>query len=190
MAKSVVHALLIPCALAGLVIGTAGCSSGPKTVSKSDVESQISQKMTDAAGNKPDSVSCPGALNATVGSQLNCSMKIKDKTYGVNVAVTSVEGDTAKFDMVETVDKNEVAGDITDQATQQLGHKPDSVTCSDNLKGVVGATLKCQLVDQGQTTPLTVTVTSIEGGVVNFNWAPDNSSAPSNEPAPSPSPAP
>ena len=158
--------------------------SGLRTVSKSDVESQISQKMTDAAGNKPDSVSCPGALNATVGAQLNCSMKIKDKTYGVNVTVTSVEGDTAKFDMVETLDKNDVASEISDQETQRLGHKPDSVTCSDNLKGVVGATLKCQLVDQGQTTPLTVTVTSVEGGVVNFNIAPDNQPAPSTSPSP------
>jgi hypothetical protein len=105
VAKSVVHALLIPCALAGLLIGTAGCSSGPKTVSKSDVESQISQKMTDAAGNKPDSVSCPGALNATVGAKIDCDMKIKGKTYVVKVTVTSIDGDTAKFDMVETTDK-------------------------------------------------------------------------------------
>ena len=184
MAKSVAQALLIPCGLAGLLIGTAGCSSGPKAVSRSDVESQISQKMTDAAGNKPDSVSCPGPLNATVGAQLNCSMKIKDTTYGVNVTVTSVEGDTAKFDMVETVDKNEVASVISDQEAQQMGHKPDSVTCSDNLKGVVGATVKCQLVDQGQTTPLTVTATSVEGGVVNFTATPDNQPAPSTSPSP------
>src|ERR1700739_4017819 len=101
MAKSVFHVLLIPCALAGLLIGTAGCSSGPKTVSKTEVESQISQKMTDPAGNKPDSVSCPNALNATVGAKMNCDMKIKGKTYGVNVTVTSIDGDTAKFDMVE-----------------------------------------------------------------------------------------
>ena len=182
MAKSVVRALLIPGALAGLLIGIAGCSSGPKTVSKSDVESQISQKMTDPAGNKPDSVSCPNALDATVGAKIDCNMKIKDKTYGVNVTVTSIDGHTAKFDMVETVDKNEVAGNINDQATQQLGDKPDSVTCPDNLKGVVGTTMHCQLVDAGQTTPLTITVTSVQGGIVNFNWEPDN------QPTTSPSP--
>jgi Domain of unknown function (DUF4333) len=184
MAKSVVRALLIPGALAGLLIGIAGCSSGPKTVSKSDVESQISQKMTDPAGNKPDSVSCPNALDATVGAKIDCNMKIKDKTYGVNVSVTSIEGDTAKFDMVETVDKNDVASEINDQATQQLGHKPDSVTCPDNLKGVVGTTLHCQLIDAGQTTPLTVTVTNVDGGTVNFNWAADNQPSPTASPTP------
>ena len=184
MAKSVVHALLIPSALGGLLIGTAACSPGPKTVSKSDVEGQISQKMTDAAGNKPDSVSCPDALKATVGAKMDCDMKIQGKTYGVNVTVTSIDGHTAKFDMVETVDKNEVAGNINDQATQQLGHKPDSVTCPDNLKGVVGTTLHCQLVDAGQTTPLTITVTSIDGGNVYFNWAPDNQPSPTTSPTP------
>jgi hypothetical protein len=71
-------------------------------VSKTEVESQISQKMTDPAGNKPDSVSCPNALNATVGAKIDCNMKINGKTYGVNVTVTSIDGDTAKFDMVET----------------------------------------------------------------------------------------
>jgi len=35
-------------------------------VSKSDVENQIGTKMTDAAGNKPSSVTCPGDLDAKV----------------------------------------------------------------------------------------------------------------------------
>jgi Domain of unknown function (DUF4333) len=99
MAKSVARALLIPCALAGLLIGTAGCASGPKTVSKSDVESQISQKMTDSAGNKPESVSCPDDLTATVGATLRCTLVDAGQTYGVNVTVTSVEGSDVKFDI-------------------------------------------------------------------------------------------
>ncbi len=98
MAKSVARGLLIPCALAGVLIGTAGCTS-PKTVTKSEVESQISQKMTDDAGNKPESVSCPADLKASVGAKLDCEMSINGKTYGVNVTVTSIDGDTAKFDI-------------------------------------------------------------------------------------------
>ena len=168
MAKSVAQALLIPCALAGLLIGTAGCSSGPKTVSKSDVESQITQKMTDPAGNKPDSVSCPDDLKATVGAKIDCSMKVKNQTYGVNVTVTSIEGDTAKFDMVMTVDKKDVAQEISNQLEQQNA-KPDSVTCPDNLKGVQGATLRCSLVSAGQPYGVNVTVTSVEGSDVRFD---------------------
>jgi hypothetical protein len=184
MAKSVAQALLIPCALAGLLIGTAGCSSGAKTVSKSDVESQISQKMTDPAGNKPESVSCPDDLKATVGAKLDCTMKIKDQTYSVNVTVTSVEGDTAKFDMVLTVDKKDVAQQISDQLEQQNGKKPDSVSCPDNLKGVQGATLRCTLVDAGQTYGANVTVTSVEGSDVKFDIKVDDQPITSTSPTP------
>lgn len=184
MAKSVAQALLIPCALLGLLIGTAGCSAGPKTVSKSDVEAQISQKMTDPAGNKPESVSCPDDLKATVGAKLDCNMKIKDQTYGVNVTVTSVENDTAKFDMVLTVDKKDVAQKITDQLAAQNGKKPDSVTCPDNLKGVQRATLRCTLVDAGQTSGVTVTVTSVQGTDVRFDIKPDDQPITSASPTP------
>ena len=105
--------------------------------------------MTDASGNKPDSVSRSGDLKAEVGAQLNCGMKVKGQPFNVNVSVTSVDGDQAKFDMVETVDKDEVASQISDQLTKQVGHQPDKVTCPDNLKGTQGATLRCDLTDQG-----------------------------------------
>jgi Domain of unknown function (DUF4333) len=160
-----------------LLLGAAGCSfsAGKKdVVSKDDVSHQISDKMTDSDGNKPESVSCPNDLKATVGATLNCEMKVKGKPFNVNVTVTSVDGDNVKFDMVETVDKNEVAQELSNQLEQQVGKKPDSVTCPDNLKGSVGATLRCELTDGAQTYGVTVTVTSVTGGVVNFDFKVDD----------------
>jgi hypothetical protein len=174
MANSVARMFVVCCAVTAVTGGAAGCSSGPKTVSQSDVESQISSKMTDASGNKPESVSCPKDLNATVGSTVDCSMKVKGQPYGVNVSVTGVDGDQAKFDMVETVDKAQVASDLSDQLTQQVGHKPDSVSCPDNLKGTQGATLRCELTDGGQKYGVTVTVANVDGGDVNFNFKVDD----------------
>jgi uncharacterized protein DUF4333 len=130
--------------------------------------------MTDAAGNKPDSVSCPDGLKAQIGAQLNCAMKVKGRNYNVNVTTTSVNGDDVKFDMVETVDKSQVANKISDQLTQQVGSRPDSVTCPDNLKGEKGATLRCDLKDGNQTYGVTVTVTNVDAGDVNFNFKVDN----------------
>jgi Domain of unknown function (DUF4333) len=172
MAKSVAWMLGIPTTLTGLIIGTVACSSGEKSVSKNDVASQITQKMTDAAGNKPDSVTCPDDLKAKVGATLNCQMKVKDQTYGVNVTVTSVQGDQAKFDMVKVYDKNQVATILTDNLTQQVGHKPDSVTCPDGLKATDGATLRCQLTDAGQTYGVTVSVSG-QGGDATLNYKVD-----------------
>jgi hypothetical protein len=173
MANWTARTFLVASALAPLIVGVAGCHSGPPTVNKSDVQNQISAKMTDAAGNKPDTVTCPSDLTATVGAKLDCEMKIKGKPFGVNVTVTSVDNGQAKFDMVETVDKAEVATSINDNLVQQ-GLKPDSVSCPDNLKGVAGATLRCELKSEGQIYGVTVTVDSVTGGDVSYGFKVDD----------------
>jgi len=176
MARTIVRTLLVSGAAAGLMAsaGACSCSVGASSVSKSDVASQITSKLTDAAGNKPDSVTCPTDLVAKVGATLNCEMKVKNETFNVNVTVTSVNGKDVKFDMVETVDKNQVASIISDKLTQQVGRKPESVTCPDNLKGVEGATLRCELADAGQKYGIAVTVTGVDAGDVNFDFKVDD----------------
>jgi hypothetical protein len=177
MAHSIVRTLLVSGAAAGLMAGAGACScsvgSSSHAVSKSDVAQQITAKLTDGAGNKPDSVTCPSDLPAKVGAQLNCDMKVKDQTFNVNVTVTSVNGSDVKFDMVETMDKDKVASLISDQlAGQRL--RPDSVTCPENLKGVKGATLRCQLTTGGETYGVNVTVTDVDAGNVNFHFKVDD----------------
>jgi hypothetical protein len=174
MTHSVSRTLFVASAIACTLTGLTACSSGPKMVSKDDIAKQISAKMTDAQGNKPDSVSCPDGLKGEVGAQLNCGMKIKGQDYNVNVTATSVKGDDVQFDMVETVDKNLVASKLSDQLTEKVGRKPDSVTCPDNLKGTQGATLRCQLKDEGQTYGVTVTVTDVDAGDVHFDFKVDD----------------
>ncbi|WP_156689221.1 DUF4333 domain-containing protein [Mycobacterium sp. Marseille-P9652] len=178
MAHSIVRAALLSAAAAGLMVGTGACScsvgSSSHAVDKKDVASQITSKLTDAAGNKPDTVDCPNDLPAKVGAQLNCTMKVKNQTFNVNVTVTSVEGSNVKFDMVETVDKVQVASEISDKLAQQVGSRPDSVTCPDNLKGVQGATLRCQLKDGTQTYGVNVTVTNVDAGDVTFDFKVDD----------------
>lgn len=88
--------------------------------------------------------------------------------------VTSVNGSDVKFDMVETVDKSQVAKTISDKVTPQLGAAPDSVTCHDNLKGVEGATLRCQLTTGGKNYGVNVTVTGVDGGTVNYRFEVDD----------------
>jgi Domain of unknown function (DUF4333) len=174
MTHSFSRKLFVASVIAGALTGLTACSSGPKMVSKDDIAKQISAKMTDAAGNKPDSVTCPDGLKGEVGAQLNCATKIKGQDYNVNVTATSVKGDDVLFDMVETVDKNLVASRLSDQLTEKVGRKPDSVTCPDNLKGNQGATLRCDLKDGGQTYGVTVTVTDVDAGDVHFDFKVDD----------------
>lgn len=180
---TILRALPMSCALVGLTALVAGCScsiGSSHAVSKSDVAGQITAKMTDAAGDKPESVNCPNDLPATVGAQVTCEMKVKNRPFGVTVTVTSVEGGDVKFNMVETVDKNQVAAAISGQLGQRVGRKPDSVTCPDNLKGVAGATLRCQLTDRGQKYGVLVTVTNVAAGDVNFHFKVDDRPQPDN----------
>ena len=165
-------------AVAAASMAVAGCSfsvgtNTEKSVASTDVADQISTKVNEKAGHKPDSVTCPGDLKATVGATLDCQMKDDGKTYGVNVTVTSVDGAKVNFDIVETVDKDDVAKSIADQLEAQFGRRPD-ITCPDNLKGDQGATLRCQLSDQGTTYGVTVTVTSVDGGDVKYDFKVDD----------------
>jgi Domain of unknown function (DUF4333) len=174
MERLLARSLLVAVATAGIAV--AGCSfssNQEKTVAKADVADQISAKVNEKAGHKPQSVSCPDDLKATVGASLDCQMTDDGQTYGVNVTVTSVEGDKVNFDIVETVNKNDVAKSISDQLTQQFGRTPD-VTCPDDLKGDVGATTRCQLTDQGTTYGVTVTVNSVDGGDVKYSFKVDD----------------
>jgi predicted thioesterase len=138
-------------------------------IGKDQVQQLITAKMSDSSGNKPDSVTCPGDLTGRVGAEVNCQMKIKGTSYNVNATVSSVNGNEITPDIVETVDKNQVANTISQKLTEQVGRKPDSVTCPDNLKGAEGATLRCQLTDGSQTFGVNVTVTAVQGADVNFN---------------------
>lgn len=160
-------------AVVAAVTFVTGCSfsasTGPSAVSKNDVADQISSKVAAQSGQKPDSVSCPQDLKAAVGATIDCTLTTGGQNDAANVTVTSVNGTSVDFDIVETVDKNVVASQISSQLTQQVGHAPESVTCPDNLKGTVGATLRCQLTDAGTAYGVGVTVTAVAGGDVKFD---------------------
>ena len=79
MAHSIVRTLLVSGAAAGLMASAAACScsigtSSSHAVKKSDVANQITSKLTDAAGNKPDSVTCPDNLKGVQGATLRCEL--------------------------------------------------------------------------------------------------------------------
>ena len=98
MAKYVVPATICGTLLA-LLIGTAGCVGTPKTVTREEVANQIKQKKWDAAGNTPESVSCPEDLKPAVGAKVVCEMTVNGQTYAVDVTVKGIEGDTVELDM-------------------------------------------------------------------------------------------
>ena len=73
-----------------------------------------------------------------------------------------------------SVDKDELAKEISAQLDKQVGHAPESVECPENLKGEVGATTRCPLNDSGETYGVDVNVTKVEGTDVKFDLEVDD----------------
>jgi hypothetical protein len=73
-----------------------------------------------------------------------------------------------------TVDKNDLAKEISAQLEKQVGHAPDKVDCPDDLKGEVGATTRCTLNDGSDTYGVAVNVTKVEGTDVKFDLKVDD----------------
>jgi hypothetical protein len=78
--------------------GIAGCG-GTAAVPKDQVAQQISDQLTKQVGQKPDSVSCPDDLPATVGATVRCTLKAGTDSLGVTAKVTAVDGSNVKFDI-------------------------------------------------------------------------------------------
>ena len=73
-----------------------------------------------------------------------------------------------------SVDKDDLAKEISAQLKSEVGRAPESVECPDNLKGEVGATTRCTLNDSGETYGVDVNVTKVDGSDVKFKLKVDD----------------
>ncbi|MGK2854064.1 MAG: DUF4333 domain-containing protein [Microbacteriaceae bacterium] len=163
---------MVPPALAA-VAALASCSvSTDKTVSRERLQDQIIGEVTEQAGAAPDSVSCPGDLEATVGATLDCTMTSAGEQHRVIVTVGSTAGDTVDLHIVQTIGKEDIAEQIAAQISQRIGRAPESVSCPTDLEGHEGATLRCELTDGGKT--YGVTVTAVSHGTMSFDFKVDD----------------
>ncbi len=76
------------------------------------------------------------------------------------------------------VPRDQVGQQISDQLNQQIGQRPDSVTCPEDLPAKVGASVRCTLKAGTDTLGVTATVTSVEGTNVKFNIQVDQTITP------------
>lgn len=81
-----------------LAVGLAAC--GSSSLAADDVANGAEDALEAEVGARPN-VDCPDDLEAEVGAETRCTLSVTgdDQEYGVTVTVTSVEGDTANFDV-------------------------------------------------------------------------------------------
>jgi hypothetical protein len=89
-------------------------------------------------------------------------------------AVATVAACSFSAGTTVSVDKNELAKEISAQLEKQVGRAPESVECPEDLKGEVGATTRCTLDDSGQSYGVDVKVTKVDGTDVKFDLKVDD----------------
>jgi hypothetical protein len=73
-----------------------------------------------------------------------------------------------------SVSGDKIASVVSSQLAKEVGQKPDSVTCPNDLKAEKGATTRCALTANGKKYGVTVTATSVSNGHVHFGIKVDN----------------
>jgi hypothetical protein len=67
------------------------------------------------------------------------------------------------------VTQADVESQISSQIAAEVGVTPESVSCPGDLAATVGTTMQCTLVSEGQTFPVDISVTAVDGTNVNFD---------------------
>jgi hypothetical protein len=131
----------------------------------------LEQELTTRVSMEDDSKSleadCDGGLEAEDGASQNCHVSSDDQAVGIRVTTTDPR--TMDFDMEPFLDPDAVAGSMM-AILEEQGRAPQRVACDGELDGTVGATQTCTVTMADRDLPVTATVTSVDGLVVNFDF--------------------
>ena len=95
----ILGALFTLLGIVGVALLVVLAANTPNSVSKSAVESQVSSKIAESTGTRPESVSCASDLAATVGATDACTAVVSGASIPLTVVVTSFVDKTVSFDV-------------------------------------------------------------------------------------------
>jgi hypothetical protein len=74
---------------------------------------------------------------------------------------------------------DKLATTVAEKLATTTGQPKPDITCPEDLAGKVGTTTRCTLTaDDGSTLGVSVTVTSVDGGQINFDIKADDTASP------------
>jgi hypothetical protein len=158
---------------AAVIVGLSGCSfsigGGTPTVTKADLQSDIADRLQ-KAGQKPVSVTCTADLEGVVGKTTTCEVVLSaTNAFEPTVSVTKVEGSTVSYEMAPALSQAQLEKSVKDIVAKSVGRAVESVTCESGLEGKVGNKASCEVTAGGETSTDTVTVTEVDGLLMNFS---------------------
>lgn len=141
-------------------------------LSKEQLQNTVSAVVQQASGVPVNSVACESGLEGKEGQEAFCWVDAGGIALRRTVEVKSVDGLLLKYDLIPVLTKAEIESSLLDQLQQQLGQRPDSAACADNLEGKPGTTIDCLVSSGGASQTFAVTVTTVEGSKINYSYQP------------------
>ncbi|MEU4670593.1 DUF4333 domain-containing protein [Amycolatopsis sp. NPDC023774] len=86
-------------AVCGIAL-VAGCPAHvevQRKVAKADLEQGIADALQRSIGQRPDSVTCPGSIDAKVGQQMRCELSAGTTRAGLTATVNTVNGSDVRY---------------------------------------------------------------------------------------------
>lgn len=139
-------------------------------LSKVQVENAVKGLVEDAAGYKVSSVSCASGLEGITGKTTSCQVDAPAGKSRWDVEIDEVRGLLMNFQVYPVISQDSIEGEFLDRIDKELGRRPDTVTCTGDLVGKTGSTIDCNVVVGGQPGPFTLTVTGVDGGIINYRF--------------------
>lgn len=140
------------------------------TETKTQLEAAVAQQLAQSYRVKVSSVACESGLDGKVGASTHCAVTTDGVTLRRTIEVTGVTGFKMNYYVVPVVTKEAAARSLLAQLGN-VGPRPDSASCVDNLDGKPGNTVECTAVTQGRPETFILTVTNVSANNVAFSYA-------------------
>jgi hypothetical protein len=91
-------------------------------------------------------------------------------TLPQNVEVKRVRGLLLDLGVIPVLPRQQVESELLKRLTPAYGRRPDSAACVGDLTGEVGSAMECVVTSEGNPDSYVVTVTSVDGSALNFDY--------------------
>ncbi len=154
--------LALPAAVAALgLAGLAGC--GTTTIDSDKAETAITKAVTEQAGAKVKSVTCPEGKEAEKGATFTCRVVGTDGSTG-DALVTMKDDKGAVNISAPFIHPRDVETKVAQGIEQQASLTDVKVTCPEIIPGKKGAKTTCQATGGGNKGDVLITQTDGTGG--------------------------
>ena len=128
------------------------------------------QKAVAGLASAPN-VTCDGGLAGTIGASATCEVDVNGTAFKRLVTVSGGNGLAMDLAVTPVASKQQVEDMLMERLAADAAGPPESVACVDDVVAKAGNTVECVVTAAGTDQNFLVTVTTVDGDTVNFDYA-------------------